>query len=61
MSLHGTVGTVASPHKLEDFLHLNDIAFQTGDFGNGGDLAPAVRLALKLHNELDRIGDLAAD
>ncbi len=61
MSQNRAVGRGAGAHVLEDFLHLNDVAFESGHFGNRGHLALAVGLALKLHNELNGVSDLAAD
>src|SRR5438874_4531442 len=61
MSLHCTVGCSAGAYELEDFLHLNDVALEPGDFGNRGDFATAVGLTLKLYNKLNGVGDLAAN
>src|SRR6478672_2624479 len=59
MSLHCPVGRRSGANELEDFLHLNDVALEARDFGNRGDFAPATRLALQLHDELNGFGDLA--
>src|ERR1019366_6413866 len=61
MALHGAVRPSAGAYVFEDFLHLDDVAFQPGYFRDRRDLALAVRLARELHDELDGAGDLAAD
>ena len=61
MALHRAVGAGAGAHEFVDFLHLDDVAFEPGDFGDRGDLALAVGLTLQLHDQLDGAGDLAAD
>ena len=61
MALHGAVRCGTGAHIFEDFLHLDDVAFEPGDLRDRGDLALAVGLALQLHDELDGAGNLAAD
>ncbi len=61
MALHGAVRPGAGAYVFEDFLHLDDVAFQPGYFRDRRDLALAVGLARELHDELDGAGDLAAD
>src|SRR5690348_7345668 len=61
MPLNGAVGGRAGADKFEDFLHLYDVALKPGHFGDRGHLALAIRLTLQLNDQLDGIGDLAAD
>src|SRR5580698_2351358 len=42
MALHGAVRPDAGAHELVDLLHLDDVAFETGDLGDAHDAALAV-------------------
>src|SRR5579875_2176410 len=60
MALHRPVGADAGAHEFVDLLHLDHVALETGHLGNRGHFSLAVRLSLKLYDELDRARDLAA-
>src|SRR6266851_3708070 len=59
--LDGSILERPGADEFVDFLHLENVAFHTGDLRDAGDLALAVGQARKLDNDPDRRRDLAAD
>src|SRR5215471_17194554 len=59
--LHGAVLQRPGADVLVDLLHLQDVAFHAGDFGDAHHAALAVGQARQLDDDADRGRDLAAD
>src|SRR5580692_7072637 len=51
MALHGAIRPNAGAHELVDFLHLDDVAFETCDLGDAHDAALAVGQPRQLHDD----------
>src|SRR6202158_2127760 len=61
MAVDGAVLAGALADEAIDLLHLDDVAFETGQLRDAGDATLAVGEPLQLHDPPDRRGDLAAD
>src|SRR5579871_5473060 len=61
LPLHLAVIAGGGADEFVDFLHLDDVALESGNLGDRCDAALAVGKALQLHDHADGGGDLPAD